>query len=159
MKLAKWWIWAFGALVAAIVLVVVSRSRGERELVIVHLVDKQTGRPASVTVNVQEGRLYPVLSLFPFLPDRMRFSVKAFSIVARDGTFSIKRISKRGRRTFLTIAAEERGGGGQDIAYYYDGNGEMSLLHDYTTREMIKIRPDETEVWVPIDVVARTEKR
>src|SRR4051794_10766305 len=86
--------WIVGSLVAVAAVVAVLLNRQDNQLV-VHLVDKQTGRPASASVKVQEGRLSPVISLLTFLPDRMRYSVKASSFVTRDGTFKIQRIGGR----------------------------------------------------------------
>jgi hypothetical protein len=127
-------------------------SHGE---LLVHVIDKQTRRPATnVVVKIREIRGVPLLSSFRFFLSRLPHSSKDMSVQARDGSFRIGRISRYTRLLFAEVSFESEGTRLDDILIFSAKGFRIDpgiCLDDCPATSI----PDSMELTIPIDLAPK----
>ena len=151
MKPAKRKIWILGIVAAAAVFaIVLLNRRGGNELT-VHLVDEDTGKPLSCSVNLQEFRSTPFLSRFHFVPLSLRQSYRERSLPVVNGTFHLRRISAAGENS-CWIRVTWPNSRDYKMVYREHRNGHGII---WSVFAVVDLAPGQTEVSIEVPAVAR----
>src|ERR1044071_3645311 len=160
MKVTKRWIWAVGVLVAAVVVVVVFRSRGEDQ-VTVRLVDRDTRSPLKCALTLEEYRYglplpLPLQFLRRCFPSVFEQSKRIRELNLTNGVFRVSRaVTKPSGRIVKFCLINFKGEGNTHLMIKYSAstNNQGVLTGTYAS-QWDYVKPGQTEIVVGVKMAA-----